>query len=160
LDQISDRVAQRIAALQAQLTALDGQSATARGEEKATLSAQRGNVQAALALLKEVQGSMQDMQRFESYTLQGDNGGESGLAGQIADREKSVREVAEGSTASESAADKAKNAGGSANAGASGSKSAPGSSPATDTAVQFHPDSAGIVALVTEWFSVHGTQRQ
>src|SRR6185437_13907882 len=79
LDQISDRVAQRIAALQAQLAALDQQLAKARGEQKATLSAQRGNVQAALALLKEVQGSMQDMQRFETYTLQGDNAGESGL---------------------------------------------------------------------------------
>ena len=99
LDQISDRVAQRIAALQAQLSGLDGQLAKARGEQKATLSAQRGNVQAALALLKEVQGSMQDMQRFESYTLQGDNGRQSGLAGQIADLEKSVPEAGAGTTA-------------------------------------------------------------
>jgi small-conductance mechanosensitive channel len=154
LDQISDRVAQRIAALQAQLSGLDGQLAKARGEERATLSAQRGNVQAALGLLKEVQGSMQDMQRFESYTLQGDNGGESGLAGQIADLEKSIPEVGAETAAPGAGAATAKSN------GASASKSATHAAAGSASAAQFHPESAGILALVTEWFSVHGIHRQ
>jgi len=158
LDQISDRVAQRIAALQAQLSGLDGQLAKARGKQKAALSAQRGNVQAALALLKEVQGSMQDMQRFESYTLQGDNGGQSGLAGQIADLEKSVPELRAGATTPGASAGSARSNSASPSGGGSASKSAPASSSAA--AAQFHPESAGILALIPEWFSVHGTHRQ
>src|SRR5262249_2292836 len=139
LDQISDRVAQRIAALQTQLSGLDEQLTKARGEEKATLSAQRGNVQAALALLKEVQGSMQDMQRFESYTLQGDNGGESGLAGQIADLEKSVPEVGTAAAGAGAASAKSNSAGTSNGGGASASKSATPAPAASAGAAQFHP---------------------
>lgn len=161
LDQISDRVTQRITALQAQLSALNDQLAKARGAEKATLTAQRGNVQAALALLKEVQDSMQDMQRFESYTLQGDNGAESGLAGQIADLEKSVPEVRMGTAAAQTPApEAAKGNSASSSGGASAAKSATPASSSSATAAQFHPESAGILALVTEWFSVHGTHRQ
>ena len=158
LDQITDRVSQRIAALQAQLAGLDAQLAKARRAQKATLSAQRGNVQAALALLKEVQGSMQDMQRFESYTLQGDNAGESGLAGQIADLEKSVPEVARRATTAGAGGGTGKS--GSGTASASASKSATAATSASSGAAQLHPESAGVLALFTEWFSVHGAHRQ
>jgi small-conductance mechanosensitive channel len=162
LDQISDRVSQRIIALQAQLSALEAQLAKARGEEKATLSAQRGNVQAALALMKEVQGSMQDMQRFESYTLQGDNGGESRLAGQLSELQKSVPEVGTRTTRVGAGADsvKSNSTGTGAGSGGSAAKTAAAASSAANSAAQFHPESAGILTLVTEWFSAHGTHRE
>lgn len=174
LDRISDRVTQRVATLQSQLATLDEQLPHARAAEKTTLTAQRANLAAALALAREVQSSMQDMQRFQESALLGESKGQSGLAAQIAELQKSVPEavrITKGSGGSSGGS----GAGGNAGAGGgtasatnspsgvnSGSASATTASSSTSAAASptFRPDSAGVIALATEWFSLHGTRRQ
>jgi small-conductance mechanosensitive channel len=172
LDQMTDRVAQRATMLQSQLSDLDAQLAHSSGTERATLAAQRGDVVAALALVREVQSSIQDMERFESDALLGDSSGEGGLGAQITALQKSVPEAARSTSASTASAGApgsnssgsrgAKSSSGgaaSASGGASASPAAPGSSSAA-AAAAFHPESAGAIALVAEWFSVHGTRQK
>jgi len=171
LDQITDRVSERIKALQAQESSLDAQISHARGRERTTLVAQRGDVTAALALVREVQTNMQDMQRFESYSLMGESSGEGGLGAQLAELQKSVPEVSarrstssgNASAGTSSGGSKSASSGGSASAGAttSATTSTSGSSlSAGGTAVAFRPESAGILALGAEWLSLHNTRRQ
>jgi small-conductance mechanosensitive channel len=161
LDQIDDRVTQRIAALQTQLDTLDAQLAKAPRAQKAALRAQRGDVEAALGLLRQVQSSLQDMQRFESYTLQADSGTDRGLSAQITELERSVPEASAGSTTpGTTATTKSNNTGGTSGGTSSKTAGASPSAAATANAAQFHPESAGIIALAAEWFSLHGTRRQ
>ncbi|HWG30729.1 MAG TPA: hypothetical protein VN676_09280, partial [Steroidobacteraceae bacterium] len=49
---------------------------------------------------------------------------------------------------------------GSSVSSAAAAKSATPAASSSGGAAQFHPESAGILALITEWFSVHGTHRQ
>ncbi len=157
LDQIDDRVAQRITALQQQVAALDAQLAKARGAQRANLNAQRGDVQAALALLKEVQSSLQDMQRFESYTLAGDSQGQGGLAAQIMELQRSVPEASSSNSGRTAGSAPAK---GNASAASTSASKPSATSSSSSNAAQFRPESAGILALITEWFSLHGTHTQ
>ena len=169
LDQMTDRVAQRVTMLQAQLTDLDAKLEHARGAEKLTLTAQRGDVSAALALVRQVQASMQDMERFESYALSSDSSGEGSLGAQISALQKSVPEAARATTRSPSdrnpsAGSKPSSSGGAAASGGSAAPAAAGAATAAVTATAaapaFHPESAGIIALATQWFALHGTRRQ
>jgi len=176
LDQMTDRVAQRVTMLQAQLADLDAKLEHARGTAKSTLTAQRGDVSAALALVREVQSSMQDMERFESYALSSDSSGEGGLGTQISALEKSVPEAARAAGTSAGRVQSANaSSGGASSAGASGvngpggkppnsaATSAAGGSAAAATAAAapaFHPESAGVIALATQWFALHSTHRQ
>jgi len=93
LDQAAANVAQRVDSLQSKLATLNEQTARARGKERATLAAQQGQVSAALRLAREVQGSVQDMEDFESSSIAGDSGNLSPLDGQIIDIERSVPEA-------------------------------------------------------------------
>jgi small-conductance mechanosensitive channel len=163
LDQAADDVGQRIAALQSQLDKLTEQRAP-RGKERETLLAQQGQVTAALRLAKEVQGSIQSMEQFEASSIAGDNGNLSPLDGQIADMERSMPELS---------------------GGPAGNKSVPAGSPATAPGTQgttagsmpaagasavgavaqknpgtFRADSAGVVALISEWYSLREMRRQ
>ncbi len=158
LDQIDDRVAQRITALQQQISDLDAQLAKARGELRANLKAQRGDAQAALALLKEVQSSLQDMQRFESYTLAADSQGQGGLAAQITELRRSVPEASSSSSGSAAAGPAKANASPTSTDGSAAKPSSTSSS--SSNAAQFRPESAGILALITEWLSLHATHTQ
>jgi small-conductance mechanosensitive channel len=182
LDQMSDRVTQRVAALQSQLSTLDEQIAHARRAQKATLTARRGDVSAALALAREVQSSLQDIERFEDDALLSDSKGQGRLAAQIRDLEKSVPEAARRTTRSGSAssgkaapagnsapADSAtggsgggSTASGSGGGAASGATAASTASSSSEAAAEsaFRPSSAGIMTLVAQWFSLHDTRRQ
>ena len=168
LDQTIDRVGQRVVALQAQLATLDGQIAHATGSERARLNAQRGTVSAALALARQVQASILDMERFQDYTLVGDAKGQSGLAAQIAELQKSVPEA----VVPRKQASGASAAGGSSGSSSGGAPGGSGSGPTSGTrssasgvspaaaAADFRPESAGVIALGAEWFSLHTARRQ
>jgi small-conductance mechanosensitive channel len=149
LDQAADDVGQRIASLQSQLDSLTDKLAHARGKERETLVAQQGQVTAALKLAKEVQGSVQSMQQFEASSIAGDNGNLSPLAGQIADMERSMAELS-GATAD----------GKSAPAGSSAPPAAAASAPPKTPPATFRVESAGAVALVSEWYSLREMRRQ
>jgi hypothetical protein len=98
LDQAAAELEQRVNELQSQLAALDAKIPRARGQERSTLTAQRGQVAAALDLARQVQASVADMEKFEANTIEGDNSNLSALAGQIADMERSVPEARKDST--------------------------------------------------------------
>ena len=175
LDQMTDRVAQRVTMLQAQLADLDAKLEHARGTEKSTLTAQRGDLSAALALVREVQSSMEDMERFESYALERQFGrrrsrdtdlrvGEVRAGGgacrgylgrsrpvckrligrrilvRCLGRQRTRRQAVELVTTPA--------------AGGSAVVATAAAAPA------FHPESAGVIALATQWFALHSTRRQ
>ena len=158
LDQAAEDAGQRVAALQSQLDSVNEQLTHTRGKEHDTLVAQQGQIQAALRLAREVQSSVQTMEEFENTSIAGDNGNLSPLEGQLADMERSVPEL--NSTKS-----------GAGGAGASGSGTSPSNTSAANakTSVSassqsatntFRAESAGVIALVTEWFSLNSTRRQ
>lgn len=168
LDQAAEDAGQRVAALQSQLDSVNEQLTHTRGKERDTLVAQQGQLQAALRLAREVQSSVQTMEEFENTSIAGDNGNLSPLEGQLADMERSVPELnstksgaggagASGSgtsTGNASAASASPSNTSPANAKTSASAS---SQNATNT---FRAESAGVIALVTEWFSLNTTRRQ
>jgi small-conductance mechanosensitive channel len=174
LDQAAANVVQRITALQAQLDTLNEQISHARRkEERETLVAQQGQVNAALRLAHEVQSSVQDMEGFEASSITGDNGNLSPLEGQIADMERSVPEVSAKVAANARGAGKGagsgKPGGGVGGSSGGGSTSGPGANGSGGAAAgsassvnksTFRAESAGVIALVTEWFSLHDMRRQ
>src|SRR5690348_973482 len=180
LDEALADVTQRINNLQSQLDALKEKMTHAPARELETLKAQVAQVNAALRLAREVQASVQDMQSFQASSLVGDNRNLSPLEGQIADMERSIPELrattsrsgdtsASGSASAKGPASGAggNNAGGSSasSTGASGA-SATGGSNSTTSAGTAHPaddfrvENAGVIALVTQWFSLHDMRRQ
>jgi small-conductance mechanosensitive channel len=178
LDQAAADVGQRVTALQAQLDDLNEKIAHARGKERETLIAQQGQVAAALKLAREVQGSVQDMEDFQASSIVGDNGNLSPLDGQIADMERSVPEVHADSTTDSHASSKGQGAeakkpaestsavASTAAGTSSGGTPSGGTAAATATnstprpASTFRADTAGVIALITQWFSLHGMRSQ
>jgi small-conductance mechanosensitive channel len=179
LDQAAANISQSITALQAQLDTLNDQIAHARKQERETFVAQQGQVTAALRLAREMQSSVQDMENFEASSIAGDNGNLSPLEGQIADMERSVPEAHQNSApaavgsgagsgkSSGAAAGSASNggaAGGGSGANSSSANSTAGSTAAASSAQHpantFRAESAGVIALITEWFSLHGMRGQ
>jgi small-conductance mechanosensitive channel len=176
LDQAAADVERRINDLQAQLESLKPQIASARGKERETLVAQQEQVNAALRLAREVQASVQDMEDFEASSIAGDNGNLSPLNGQIADMERSVPELrmatptasrsktasgagsdASGAAAASAAAKGSATSGAATLSAANSSASSSGAGRPTNT---FRVESAGVIALITEWFSIHDMRRQ
>jgi small-conductance mechanosensitive channel/TolA-binding protein len=173
LDQAAADVGQRVTALQAQLDDLNEKIAHTRGKERETLVAQQGQVAAALKLAREVQASVQDMEDFETSSIVGDNGNLSPLDGQIADMERSVPEVHPDSTTDSHASSKGQGAaakkpaestgagtsnGGTPSGGASSGATASNTTPRP--ASTFRADTAGVIALITEWFSLNSMRSQ
>ena len=164
LDQAAEDVGQHIATLQSQLDSLTEQLNHARGKERETLLAQQGQVTAALRLAKEVQGSIQSMEQFEASSIAGDNGNLSPLDGQIADMERSVPELSGGH-----AGNKSVPAGSPATApgtqGTAAASTPAAGAPAAGAVAQknsgtFRADSAGVVALISEWYSLREMRHQ
>ena len=155
LDQALADVTQRIDTLQSQLDTLKEKMTRARARELETLKAQLAQVNAALRLAHEVQASVQDMQTFQANSLVGDNRNLSPLEGQLADMERSVPELRGGAQAAASAKGPANAAAGN-NAGSS----APTSAGVAHPADNFREDNAGVIGLVTQWFSLHDMRAQ
>ncbi|MDB6008200.1 MAG: MscS Mechanosensitive ion channel [Gammaproteobacteria bacterium] len=168
LDQAAADVGQRVTALQAQLDDLNEKLAHVRGKERETLVAQQGQVTAALKLAREVQGSVQDMEDFETSSIVGDNGNLSPLDGQIADMERSVPEAHPESTTDSHPSSKGQGAGpkkpadstsaGTSTAVATSSGAAPNTTPRP--ASTFRADTAGVISLITQWFSLNSMRSQ
>jgi small-conductance mechanosensitive channel/uncharacterized membrane protein YgcG len=185
LDAAAARLAERISALQGQLKSLDEQIAHASAKDKETLTAQRGEVSAALDFTKEVQGTVGQIERFEETSDTHGGGAPDSLAGQIADLGRSVPEahrVGRGGGGGSSGAGGGGSAGssgggsaGSSDGGGSGdtdggnggatataaSSAAPAAAkPAASTTPPFRPESAGVIALAGKWFALEGARSQ
>jgi small-conductance mechanosensitive channel len=163
LDQAVADVAQRIDTLQSQLDALKEKMTHARARELETLKAQVAQINAALRLAHEVQASVQDMQSFQASSLVGDNRNLSPLEGQLADMERSIPEL-RGLTQGAASGKGPANGPASNNASSSSATGTAGSSkPSTGAAHpadNFREDNAGVIALVTQWLSLHDMRNQ
>ncbi|HZO20879.1 MAG TPA: hypothetical protein VFB37_00155, partial [Steroidobacteraceae bacterium] len=169
LDRAAARLTARVAALQAQLNDLDQQIAQAPRKERDTLTAQRGEVSAALALTREIQDTVTQIERFEESSDTSGGVGASGLAAQIRDLQRSVPEARRPSGAHAAAvlAPAASGSGTESSSSKTNSPPAASSAPtsnaassATAAAAAFRPESAGVIALTGEWFSLASTRRQ
>jgi small-conductance mechanosensitive channel len=150
LDRAVARSTQRVAALQARLADLEAQRAhpPASASARETLKAQRDEVEAALALAKDVQSTVQNLSQFATRGAGAGQAG-AGLAGQIAQLERSVPE-ARHTTAKASASSLASS---SAPAPATPGQASASPNATTAQAVAepvFRPESAGLIALMTE----------
>jgi small-conductance mechanosensitive channel len=168
LDAANENVTQKMAVLQSQLDGVKEQLTRARGNERETLLAQQSQAQAALNLAKEVQGSVQAMEDFEASSIVGDNGNLSPLEGQIADMQRSVPELSSarsgvtGVSVGGAATGGAGGRSASSNGGVSTNNTPTGTtaSPQAGGTNTFRAESAGVIALVTEWLSLSGKRRQ
>ena len=178
IDQASVRLAQRSTMLQSQLADIDQQLARAQGSKRATLEAQRGATESALTLTKTILSSVQDMQRFQESALLAASG-QSGLSGQLTDLERTVPEVAsvqrrprgQGGTASGANATSGPIAASAASSNTTNSappgttNSLPTSAastppPASAHTPDFQPETAGVITLATQWFSLHNSRSE
>src|SRR6266511_686557 len=92
LDRAVAKSAERVATLQSRLTDIDARRAHASASARGTLDAQRDEVEAALSLAKDVQGTVQNLAQFAARGTGAGQPG-AGLAGQIAQLERSVPEA-------------------------------------------------------------------
>jgi small-conductance mechanosensitive channel len=158
LDQAMARINDRIAALQAQLTRIDSQLTHSAGRAARTsLQAQRNDVNAALALQREVQSTLAELQSFQSSTLVSEGNGNRDLLGQIEDLERSVPEARPpGASRGGAGAANGQSTGVAASTTPSAVKPAATAAPG----VSFRPESAGIIALIGQWFSLESARHQ
>jgi small-conductance mechanosensitive channel len=162
IDRAAARMAGRINDLQGQLTTVEEQISHASAKDKQALVAKRGEISAALDLSKQIQGTVEQIQKFEETSDAHAGGASGGLAAQIADLRKSVPELhGTGTSAGLGASGigtgaNSTNGGGSNGAGAA--KPAATAS-ASNNAETFRPESAGIIALFGKWFSLESARR-
>jgi small-conductance mechanosensitive channel len=163
IDRAAARMADRIANLQSQLSAIDQQLAHASPKEKATVSARRGEISAALDLAKEIQNTIGQLQRFEDVYETHTSDSSGGLSSKIADLRQSVPELRTGSaTPPEAAASPGTSAspGASASPAVAARTTAPPSAVSSANADTFRPESAGVIVLFGKWFSLEESRRQ
>jgi len=160
LNEALARAAARVTALQSQLKDIDSKLPRARRAVRTQLNAQRDDVNAALDLEREVQSTIEELQRFQTSTLNVRGQGAADLQGQLQDLERSVPEVRPpaGSTGATGAANARTGAAGTP--GASGSTTRASTAAAAASTAGFQPESAGIIALIGEWFSLESASRQ
>lgn len=129
----AEKAADRVQAIEARLAAIDSEVARAAGKQREILVAQRGELQAELDLAKEIQSTLEDMLRFSGAV------GGTGLAGKVNEIARSVPEIQSGAqktTASNSSAQ------------------------AAAEPRLFHAETAGIISLIGELLSLHGSTAQ
>ncbi|HTV50820.1 MAG TPA: mechanosensitive ion channel domain-containing protein [Steroidobacteraceae bacterium] len=155
LQQASDRMAARISALQMQLDRLNGQLAHASARQARTLRAQRSEVDAALELAREVQGTIGQLASFQSASLALAGRSSNSLLGQIQDLKRSVPEA---STAPVDTG--AGRATGASTAAAGGASPRTATAKTVTPAAPFRPQSAGVFALVGDVFALESAKGQ
>jgi small-conductance mechanosensitive channel len=138
LDQAAQRAADRVNGLKTRISSLDDQIAKAPTKAREALEAQRNELAAELDLARQVQQTIQSMLSFNGTRGEG----KAGLAGQIDELERSVPEAAHGTRNPQT---------GGTNASPSRQPVAAGANAAAEP---FRPESAGILSLATELFTV------
>lgn len=145
LGQAAVRAAARVTDLEGRVAALNDQSAKAPVRNRTMLEAQRGALNAELELARQVQQTIQSMLSFQGTTGQGKA---TGLAGEVDELERAFPEAAHARREQQTG----------------GKTKAPASTPSRQTVPAappvepFHPESAGILSLATELFTVNSAR--
>lgn len=139
LRQATRTLSERARSIELDLAAVNGQLKSTRGAAaRKTLISRRDSLTASLGLVREGQSSVQQMLEFASRAASAGGEGQSALASQLGELERSLPAARPGTGNTPSAAP----------------------APAAPTTEGFRPESAGIVALVSQGFSLRGTQSQ
>ncbi|MGH8327893.1 MAG: mechanosensitive ion channel domain-containing protein, partial [Steroidobacteraceae bacterium] len=153
LDQEAAQLASREAGLKAQLSAIDTRQRRTKGARaRAALGDQRAGISSALRLVQQIESNIDQLRRFEESALSGQGQPPKGLRAQLAYLEKSVPELASGVAPGGGAPGAAAPV---APGHAAAAKSAPKSTP-----TNLQPQSAGIVTLIGQWFTLHEDRSQ
>ena len=138
-------LAARESALRSQIAALDGRLRHTRAAKaRAALASQRAGLQAALALLRQIDSNIGQLRRFQESAIVGQGKPPKGLRAQLAALEKSVPELSTGVAGA-----------GEAGPAAGAAHPAAAAAASKSSAANLQPQSAGIVPLIEQWFTLH-----
>ena len=152
LDQAAAQLAAREADLKSQMSAVDARLHGARGASaRSTLAAQRQGILAALQLVEQIESNVEQLRHFQQSAIAGRGKPPKGLGAQLAVLESSVPELATGETPAAGA--------GTATPSPTAHAASSGSS-ARSVEASFQAQSAGIVTLIGQWFTLHGYRVQ
>lgn len=159
LEQSAADLASREAELRSEMTAVDARLRLARGQSaRATLTAQRDGVAAALQLVEQIESNVDQLRHFQESAIAGRGKPPKGLRDQLAALESSVPALATGESAAGGAAATPSTSG--AASSSSAGHAASSAAAAKPAAANFQPQSAGIVTLIGQWFTLHGYRVQ
>jgi small-conductance mechanosensitive channel len=140
--------------LKSEMSDVDARLRRARGANaRAALAAQRAGILAALQLVQQIESNVGQLRHFQESAVAGEGRPPKGLRAQLAALERSVPELATGEAPGRGAG-----AAPSGNGPAAHAVSA--TSAAKPAAANFQPQSAGILTLIEQWFTLHGYNRQ
>ena len=156
LEQAAVNLASRAATLKSEMAAVDAQlRGTRSARARKALAAQRAGIVAALQLVQQIQSNVDQLRHFQENAIAGQGKPPRGLRAQLAAYEKSVPELATGEGPAGTGAPSSANA-----PAPSSGHAATASTAAKVTPANFQPQSAGIVTLIGQWFTLHGYRVQ
>ncbi|HEY1892563.1 MAG TPA: mechanosensitive ion channel family protein [Steroidobacteraceae bacterium] len=133
--------------LKSELSGIAGRLRATRGAHaRSALAAQRAGILAALQLVEQVASNVDQLRHFQESAVAGQGKPPKGLRAQLAALEHSVPALATGEAP--------------AGKGAAPAAAAPQATPASKAATNFQPQSAGILTLIGQWFTLHGYKVQ
>jgi small-conductance mechanosensitive channel len=150
LGQASAQATDRVASIQSRIDQIETQLPKAAARQRQTLLAERKELNAELELAREIQNTVQNLVNFTGAI----ESGSGGLEMQVAELENLVPEVAAQKNPEPANPTSPANPSSPANA----SSPANESSKEPAAARTFAPESAGVVALAVELFSIHATR--
>lgn len=158
LDRAAADLAARETELKSERVAVDAQlHRTRKASARASLAAQRQGIDDALQLVEQIESNVDQLRHFQQSAIAGQGKAPKGLRAQLAALESSVPSLATGE-APAAAGGGAQPASGAANSASAGHAASAAS--AKSVAANFQPQSAGIVTLIGQWFTLHGYRVQ
>jgi small-conductance mechanosensitive channel len=156
LQQASAQAADRVASIQSRIDQIETQLPKAAARQRQTLLVQRKELNAELELAREIQNTTQNLVNFTGAI----ESGSGGLEMQIAELESLVPEVAAQKNPEPANPPAPANPLSPPNPSSTANASSPANDSSKETAAArtFAPESAGVVALAVELFSIHATR--
>jgi small-conductance mechanosensitive channel len=138
LREVTKNLDQRAAEAEKQLDEVNAELKRAKGATRKTLRSRRDNLVASLELMRASQASVQQMLEFASRAPAAGGEAPAGLTEQLTELQRSVQ----------------------AHTGAAAARGPSAVPAAVPTSTTVRPESAGIIALVTQTFALRGTRSQ
>jgi small-conductance mechanosensitive channel len=156
LQQAAANFAAQEATLKSDMAAIDAQLRHVKGAKaRATLAGQRAGIVAALQLVQQIESNVGQLRRFQENAIAGQGNPPKGLRAQLQAYEKSIPELATGAGTAGTPS-----AGSGAATPSSAGHAASSASAFKATAANFQPQSAGILTLIGQFFTLHGDRSQ
>ncbi len=140
------------ATLKSEMAAVDARlRQTRRASARKALAAQRAGILAGLQLVQQIESNVDQLRHFQESAIAGQGKPPKGLRAQLAAYEKSVPALATGEAPPSAGPGTVGAASSASTSHAAAPKPAPGN---------LQPESAGILTLIGQWFTLHGYRAQ